>query len=236
MTFLAHRQTERLFDGPSVAVEALVYLVVGQTKQIGPFLNRVRLAAKGELFRFGRLGGDGSFWTPAMFQPVGDGVSGDAGKCGPLDQQSCDTVDGHRRIVASIPSLFDGRSPSAIVRRVALIIVDSFNRVAIGRQAHVDNERFEGITPASANTNATSTVGRKVFGLWIVAAVLHRVPREIRSSSRRIATAITARLTVAKSASWSDIEVVPAHRVPVFADRLRFHGGIVSLFLFPEVR
>lgn len=83
----------------------------------------------------------------------------------------------------TIVSLLLGCCPSAILRRVRAIVVDSVKAVIFGRtSAHVRKERLEIKPPFAHLYSSTAIVGVCVI-VWVAAAILHCVPNGIFSRS-----------------------------------------------------
>lgn len=77
-----------------------------------------------------------------------------------------------------IGSLFLRRSPTAIVRGVAFVVIYAINGVALGTDAHVAYEVVE-IQPLRADSDPSATVIVPVDMQWGCAAAHHSVPAAV---------------------------------------------------------
>lgn len=78
---------------------------------------------------------------------------------------------------ALIDSLRCGRGPSAIIRRIAAIIIDAINRVLIARPwTHVGVKGFKRVQPTLTHRDAAFAVPMEVFARRSGAAVDHSGP------------------------------------------------------------
>lgn len=67
----------------------------------------------------------------------------------------------HPSVIAFVDGLLGACCPSAIIRRVVAVIVDSVDRVVWRRlTAHISQKRREAISPLFAHRNASSTIAR----------------------------------------------------------------------------
>lgn len=82
-------------------------------------------------------------------------------------------------ISAGVVHLFAPRRPSAIVRRIAAIIVDSFNAVAWRAWTHVFEERGEIRSPFRTHGDSSTTVAFPVANGRIFAALDRVLPRHV---------------------------------------------------------
>jgi hypothetical protein len=98
---------------------------------------------------------------------------------------------GNRRRVPSIAGLREPRIPQAIVFRVSEIVVSAFKRVSHGRSfAHVGQESFERMFPATAHRYASAAVVGVRIVIRVLASLLHAAPNVVL---RRVATVVSAR-------------------------------------------
>ena len=87
---------------------------------------------------------------------------------------------------AFIVRLFLGRSPSAIFRGIRTVIVSPVKRVVgRGRLAHIFPKAHKRSTPSTAYINTPSTVPRKVFVRFVVAALDHALPGLVKARPRQ---------------------------------------------------
>ena len=86
---------------------------------------------------------------------------------------------------ASITGLFFPCRPSTIRWRVGTIIVNSINRMSMGwALAHVALKRFKGISPFSANRNASASIVFEGLAIWAIASPFHRQPYAVLPTTR----------------------------------------------------
>lgn len=84
------------------------------------------------------------------------------------------------KVATSIVCLFGICRPSAIVRRIAQIVVDAIYAVLCPRtRPHIYHELLKVVTPLMTNANATSAILIKVALVRIFAARYHRLPNSI---------------------------------------------------------
>jgi len=90
------------------------------------------------------------------------------------------TFVSQKSIASSISRVFLGRYPTAILRRVWSLIVNSINLMRIGgTSTHVSKEGFKTILPAIANGNTSTSIARIVKSIRIMATPFNSRPNSI---------------------------------------------------------
>lgn len=123
--------------------------------------------------------------APSLSQSLAQGVGVDSEFRSPVCDSFRFTAPLHEMITSLIFILIARRSPIAILRRVAFVVVAALNGVVLGRsQSYVSKERREGVDPLIADCNSPSAVigiFRMVLG---IAPLSHRLPRMVFRGSR----------------------------------------------------
>ncbi len=83
---------------------------------------------------------------------------------------------------ALIRGLFGGRSPTAIVRFVVAVVVDSIKTPPFGTEPHISEEVLERFQPTLANGNPSPAISLKEMSVWVQTTSPHADPTSIRRS------------------------------------------------------
>lgn len=112
----------------------------------------------------------------SALQAVVERVGVDAGTLGPLGERQPFAVVLNDSVSARVATLFAACRPSAVLRFVRSIVVDTINRMRRGRtRAHVTEEGGE-IVPLGADRDAPAAVACVVGRVRVGAAVPHQCP------------------------------------------------------------
>src|SRR5688572_15928948 len=103
---------------------------------------------------------------------------GDAKLIGPLDKRHGSPLARDNLRDPPIACLLRWRCPATILFRVALVIVDPVERLALRPLAHILKEGCE-LLPARVVSDPPINVVRRALTAGVVAAGLHRRPRAI---------------------------------------------------------
>lgn len=110
-----------------------------------------------------RWSSQSAFCGPARSQPIIQAPSRKPCTLGPGSDAMSFTVEGQVASVPPIPSLLSPRCPSAVVGRVALIVIDPLDGVTWRRPAtHVGQEGLERVVPTGAHGNPPSAIPREL--------------------------------------------------------------------------
>ncbi len=97
-----------------------------------------------------------------------------------IHKASRDSIDRKDSIAALVATRRFPRGPSAIARFVIAVVVDAVNLHPFGAFSKIAQERRK-FLPCPVISDAPTTVVLKLRGVWIGAALLHRIPRSISS-------------------------------------------------------
>lgn len=120
---------------------------------------------------------------PAQGKASADGIVMKAGFFGPLHNGFGHAFVGYANIAVSVIGLLLSRSPFAVIRSIALRIVDALNGKALGSLAHVSLERLK-IIPALTNPDAAPAISVIMSGIGTVTSGPHLQPYAINRGSR----------------------------------------------------
>lgn len=124
-------------------------------------------------------------------------------------------------VAASVQVLLTSWQPTAILRKITLIIVSAFNGKALGHSPHVGKEILED-KPAITNRDTAATIVWVRTNMWIGASIPHVEPRSILSTALA-ATSVAVRLAAVM-------------RVTSAAFRVAFNQVAISdYFFFPTI-
>lgn len=117
---------------------------------------------------------------PAALQAAVVGSAGDLGVGKPVRKNPCFSVKGEQATIPAVTVLLGSGSPSAVLRAVRSVVVDSVDGV-VGRRAcsHVSQEVLKRTLPSSADLDSSGTIVFERFDLWVPTAVQHRLPGSV---------------------------------------------------------
>ena len=110
------------------------------------------------------------------------------------------------KATATISCLFHACRPSAILRFIVSVVVNSIKCLVLWSRSHICQKIFKGIYPAFANSNPAPAIKRPCWNIWTIATAFHGLPDSIfrwniftlcESMSRRA----SARLFLVKTAA-----------------------------------
>ena len=141
--------------------------------------NGVCKAADGKAGKVGLLVlGEDFAGLPAQGKASVDGIVMKPGFFGPLHSGLGHAFVGYANIAVSVIGLLLSRSPFAVIRSIALRIVDALNGKALWSLAHVFLERHK-IIPARTNLYATPAISVIMLGIGVVTSGSHLQPYAI---------------------------------------------------------
>ncbi len=119
------------------------------------------------------------FGCPPALKTTLDRLASHMPKFGPLTQRMGFTVDGDKVIRLLVVGLRCMSSPTAILRRVGTIVVDTVQRASAWTHSHVPEECPKAIEPFLANPDTSCTVVNETRTVWIETPSFHVTPRII---------------------------------------------------------
>lgn len=137
---------------------------------------------------------------PAQGKASVDGIVMKPGFFGPLHSGFGHAFVGYANIAVSVIGLLLSRSPFAVIRSIALRIVDALNGKALGSLAHVFLERHK-IIPARTNFDAAPAISVIMFGTGVITSGSHLKPYAINRGIR---------FTVFKPHIWDSLIEAPS--------------------------
>lgn len=120
-----------------------------------------------------RLFSQGYYRVPSPFDACPRPIIVSLVNLAPFSQRFAFAVDSNKQSRSSVSSLCFDRSPSAIFRRIALIIIDAFERCAYRWITCIYKETFKRLSPLRTHINTPSAVESKRFMGWIIATLKH---------------------------------------------------------------
>ena len=138
-------------------------------------------------------------FNPKNFRPLRNG-SGLAFQCG-------------EERLSGVAGLLLGCGPTAIVRRVTLIVVDAIKRVTFRNRPHIREEVLKGVSPTVADGYAPSAVLIKAGIVGIVATSDHSTPA---AKFERVGLTVGTHLVIAKASTRPGIATPqrPTYNLP----------------------
>lgn len=122
---------------------------------------------------------------PSGSQPTADGVARYPYFCTPLSKRERAAVMDNLRIASTVVQLNIWRGPSAILRLVIAIVVDTIKRMSVRwSQSHVGQKVFEGTAPPFAHSDASSSVAPIGWPVRVFATRAHVRPCDVFSCIR----------------------------------------------------
>lgn len=118
------------------------------------------------------------FGVPSGRESLAEARERKTSAAAPIGEAKCDAVKRKIAIAAHIPSLFVACRPVAVVRRVALGVVDALYLAALWSRPHVYYEGVER-APSVAYSDTPTSVVRIVLAAMVRATLEHRGPRRI---------------------------------------------------------
>ncbi len=141
--------------------------------------NGVCKAAKGKAGKVGLFVlGEDFAGLPAQGKASVDGIVMKPSFFCPLHSGFGHAFVGYANIAVSVIGLLLSRSPFAVIRSIALSIVDALYGKALGPLAHVFFERHK-IIPARTNLDASPAISVIMFGIGVVTSGPHLQPYAI---------------------------------------------------------
>lgn len=128
--------------------------------------------------------GNSFFLAPASLNALGYDGSVSAESKAPLPARHGFTVVRDRLVAALVDALHRTTCPSAILRFVVPVNINSINGRFWRTDAHVGNEVFKGRTPSFANSDAAPTVVIESVVAAVEAALNHGAPRVVGGGSK----------------------------------------------------
>ena len=127
----------------------------------------------------------GIIYSPPQSESARNTVYGESCYFGPLNHASCFSPERNHSIVSSVSGLFRLGSPTTVTRTVRPAIVDSVNRVFLGRAlTHVFQKQCK-IFPSLTNRDASRTVFVITMVVRVLTSALHSVPAFIHRMPRK---------------------------------------------------
>lgn len=115
-----------------------------------------------------------------MLQTAANRSAIQAKKIGPFKGRERSTLKFNKHSAPPIPKLHGFGSPSAVIFRITLVVVDSLDRVFRGRpSSHIAIKLLKRIEPRFANTNSATAVVLKCLTVWIQTTILNVTPHTI---------------------------------------------------------
>lgn len=125
--------------------------------------------------KFSSFSGERFFDAPSSFQSVANKLLTNPCFIRPFSRGHRYTVEGEGSTSASVISLLLLGFPSAILKTIVAIIINSTEGVKFRRLiSHVVNKGLK-IMPRFSNNNSTPTVAGIFFAVWVVAPLMHTV-------------------------------------------------------------
>ena len=115
---------------------------------------------------------------PAQGKASVNSIAMKPGFFSPLHDRLGHAFVGYANIAVSVIGLLLSRSPFAVIRSIALRIVDALNGKTLGSLAHVFLERHKNI-PARTNFDAAPAISVIMFGIGVVTSGSHLKPYAI---------------------------------------------------------
>ena len=120
------------------------------------------------------------FGTPSLIKPALERCWADIGLPSPLSERLGLPSCVNNSVRSAVVCLGHNSSPSAIIRSVVAIIVNSVNRMLRGWPvSHVIVKGLERLSPSSAKTNASFSIIREIMVRLAKASFLNAAPRSV---------------------------------------------------------
>jgi hypothetical protein len=121
--------------------------------------------------------GYGFATTPSHLQPTPDKTLCQAVDVSPICQRFRHAVVRYQLCFSRVSDLLGFSCPSAVLRKVAFVVVNAINRVLRGRGfTHVRQKRLKVIKPSVAHRDASATVVMESMVARVMATSLHAAP------------------------------------------------------------
>lgn len=151
---------------PSLLPKSICKAANGKAGKVGLFVLGEDFAG---LPAQGKASVDGIVMKPSFFRPLHSGFG--------------HAFVGYANIAVSVIGLLLSRSPFAVIRSIALRIVDALNGKALWSLAHVFLERHK-IIPTRTNFDAAPAISVIMFGTWVITSGSHLKPYAINRGIR----------------------------------------------------
>lgn len=112
-------------------------------------------------------------------RPIHDGVGFQARALCKFGGDVADPSYDRNSRLSPIALLLTARGPTAIIRKVALVVVNAINRMTCWTRTHISFEVCKTMKPAFAYRDATTSVVFKLFRSRIQASALHSLPHVV---------------------------------------------------------
>lgn len=136
----------------------------------------------------------GALNRPAVVKAAGDDAFMPPKPLGPLLYIQRDAVQRQKAIASTVVCLFFGTRPSAVVRGIIFVVVDTLKPSALWRVLHIGEKGRKGISPFSADANPPRAVSGERRVLFAVASALHSIPGPVFFRLCRLAQSMCLRL------------------------------------------
>lgn len=117
---------------------------------------------------------------PALRDAVVERARLDPGQVGQFGYVHALPAENNHASRSHVPAVLAGRAPRAILKAVAIVVVDAIKGVALRARWHVLNKVPERVSPSLTDTNPAPTVIVEPNVPWVVATIDHHHPSSVK--------------------------------------------------------